>query len=84
MEEELRGLSDEEKVEKMGLINIIMKNNIKLLEMQKTIEEIKSVTNFIQLVSPQLVDRFSQTKLHWKAPNEGYLHMCRMHKSDNK
>ena len=25
----------------MGLINIIMKNNIKLLEMQKTIEEIK-------------------------------------------
>ena len=41
MEEELRGLSDEEKVEKMGLINIIMKNNIKLLEMQKTIEEIK-------------------------------------------
>ena len=41
MEEEMRGVSDEEKVEKMGLINIIMKNNIKLLEMQKTIEEIK-------------------------------------------
>ena len=41
MEEELRGLNDEEKVEKMGLINIIMKNNIKLLKMQKTIEEIK-------------------------------------------
>ena len=41
IEEELRGLSDEEKVEKMGLINIIMKNNIKLLEMQKAIEEIK-------------------------------------------
>ena len=37
------------------------------------------VTNFIQLVSPQPVDRFSQTKLHWKAPNEGYLY-----KSDNK
>ena len=42
------------------------------------------VTNFIQLVSPQLVDRFSQTKLHCKAPNEGYSHMCGMHKSDNK
>jgi len=41
MEEELRGLNDEEKVEKMGLINIIMKNNIELLKMQKTIEEIK-------------------------------------------
>jgi len=43
-----------------------------------------SVTNFIQLVSSQLVDQFSQTKLRWKAPNEGYLHMCGMHKSDNK
>ena len=42
------------------------------------------VTNFIQLVSPQLVDQFSQTKLHWKAPNEGYLHMYRIYKSDNK
>jgi len=42
------------------------------------------VTNFIQLVSSQLVDRFSQTKLHWKAPNEGYPHMCGMYKSDNK
>ena len=42
------------------------------------------VTNFIQLVSPQPVDRFSQTKLRWKAPNEGYLHICRMYKSDNK
>jgi len=27
-------------------------------------------TNFIQLVSPQPVDQFLQTKLHWKAPNE--------------
>jgi len=43
-----------------------------------------SVTNFIQLVSPQPVDRFSQTKLCWKAPNEGYSHICRMYKSDNK
>ena len=42
------------------------------------------VTNFIQLVSPQLVDRFSQTKLRWKALNEGYLHICGIHKSDNK
>ena len=42
------------------------------------------VTNFIQLVSPQPVDRFSQTKLHWKAPNEGYLHICGIYKSDNK
>jgi len=31
------------------------------------------VTNFIQLVSPQPVDLFSQTKLHWKAPIGGYL-----------
>ena len=40
IEEEIR-VSNEEKIEKMGLINIIMKNNIKLLEMQKTIKEIK-------------------------------------------
>ena len=45
---------------------------------------IPSVTNFIQLVSPQPVDRFSQTKLHWKAPNEGYLHICGRYKSGNK
>ena len=42
------------------------------------------VTNFIQLVSPQLVDQFSQTKLHYKAPNKGYLHICGMYKSNNK
>ena len=41
MEEELRGVSNEEKVEKMRLVDTIMKNNIKLLEMQKTIKEIK-------------------------------------------
>ena len=41
MEEELRGLSDEKKVERMGLVKIIMENNIKMLEMQKTIENIK-------------------------------------------
>ena len=42
------------------------------------------VTNFIQLISPQPVDRFSQTKLHWKAPNEGYPHICGMYKSNNE
>ena len=42
------------------------------------------VTNFIQLVSPQPVNRFSQTKLHWKAPNEGYPHIYGMYKSNNK
>jgi len=42
------------------------------------------VTNFIQLVSPQQVDRFSQTKLHWEAPNKGYPHIYRIYKSDNK
>jgi len=41
MEEELRGLSNEKKVERMGLVKIIMENNIKMLEMQKTIENIK-------------------------------------------
>jgi len=45
---------------------------------------ILTVTNFIQLVSPQLVDQFSQTKLHWKAPNEDYLHIYGMYKSDSK
>ena len=45
---------------------------------------IQVITNFIQLVSPQPVDQFSQTKLHWKAPNEGYPHICRIYKSDNK
>ena len=43
-----------------------------------------SVTNFIQLVFPQLVDQFSQTKLHYKATNEGYPHICEMYKSNNK
>ena len=31
---------------------------------------IEDVTNFIQLVSPQLVDQFPQTKLPCKVPNE--------------
>ena len=42
------------------------------------------VTNFIQLVSLQPVDQYSQTKFCWKAPNEGYLHICGMYKSNNK
>ena len=41
MEEELRGLSNEKKVERMRLVKIIMENNIKMLEIQKTIENIK-------------------------------------------
>jgi len=45
---------------------------------------ITTVTNFIQLVSPHPVDQFSQTKLRWKALNEGYPHICRVYKSDNK
>ena len=49
-----------------------------------SISTFRYVTNFIQLVSPQPVDRFSQTKLRWKAPNEGYPHTCGMYKSDNK
>ena len=45
---------------------------------------LEDVTNFIQLISPQPVDRFSQTKLLWKAPNEGYPHICGMYKSNNE
>ena len=37
----MRRLSDEKKVERMGLIKTITENNIKMLEMQKTIENIK-------------------------------------------
>jgi len=41
MEEELRELSNEKKVKRMGLVKIIMENNIKMLEIQKTMENIK-------------------------------------------
>ena len=41
MEEELRGLSNEKKMERMRLVKIIMENNIKMLEIQKTIKNIK-------------------------------------------
>ena len=43
-----------------------------------------NITNFIQLISSQLVDWFLQTKLHWKAPNEGYLYIYGMYKSNNR
>ena len=39
-------------------IDLILKNKV-------------DVTNFIQLVSPQLVDWFLQPKLHWKSPKWG-------------
>ena len=56
--------------------------HVKVEEFVKETKEI--VTNFIQLVSPQPVDRFSQTKLRWKALNESYSHICGMYKSNNK
>ena len=46
--------------------------------------QLHSVTNFIQFVSLQSVDWFSQAKLCCKAPNEGYLHIYGMYKSNNK
>jgi len=45
---------------------------------------LSSVTNFIELVSSQPVDWFSQTKLWWKAPNKSYLYICGIYKSNNK
>ena len=44
----------------------------------------ETATNFIQLVSPQPVDQFSQTKLYCKALNEDYMYIYGMYKSDNK
>ena len=55
-----------------------------LIAYQKFQSYNKTVTNFIQLVSPQPVDLFSQNKLHCKAPNECYPHICEIYKSDNK
>jgi len=40
------------------------------------------VTVFIQLVSLQPVNQFSQTNFYWKAPNKSYLHIYKMDKSD--
>ena len=42
------------------------------------------IINFIQLVSLQPVDQFSQANLCCKAPNKGYPHIYGMYKSDNK
>ena len=50
----------------------------------RELNKVSTVTNFIQLVSPQLVDQFSQTKLHWKAPNKNYLYICGIYKRNNK
>jgi len=41
-------------------------------------------TILIELIYPQPVDQFSQTKLHSKAQNDGYSHIYRMYKSDNR
>ena len=60
----------------------ILKGLEAMIDVQKQVRDI--VTNFIQLVSPQQVNRFSQTKLLWKAPNKGYPHICGMYKSNNK
>ena len=53
-------------------------------EFKTSDQTLLTVTNFIQLVSPQPVDRFSQTKLCWEALDEGYPHICGKYKSDNK
>jgi len=60
-------------------------NNISLISKLKIIKAFShSVTNFIQLVSLQPVDWFSQTKLCYKVLSKGYLHIYGMYKSDNK
>ena len=69
----------QQRATELALIEGVERMNVVIIRNQG-----QSVTNFIQLVSSQLVDQFSQTKLRWKAPNEGYPHMCRMYKSDNK
>ena len=53
---------------------IIEKISVKKLVrlFRNNIQKLYSITNFIQLVSPQLVDQFSQTKLCQKALNEDY------------
>ena len=42
------------------------------------------VVNSIQLISSQLVDWFPWLKLYWKAPNDRYLYIYRIYKSNNK
>ena len=64
----------------------IRKKNTKMTKSTLVIFDITlfPVTNFIQLVSPQLVDQFSQTKLYWKAMNKNYLYIYGIYKSNNK
>ena len=69
-------------VAKVAPLEIEINRHKKTLEAAVT--DLDGVTNFIQLVSPQPVDRFSQTKLRQKAPNEGYPHIYGIYKSDNK
>jgi len=67
--------------------NFIYPNQLEGIEQHSTTDAgilLTHITNFIQLVYPQPVDRFSQTKLCWKAPNESYPHICGMYKSSNK
>jgi len=86
------GTEEEERYDKIveEIVRRLAENNlyVKLEKYKWKVKEVRFlgvvVTNFIQLVSPQPVDRFSQTKLFWKAPNEGYLQICGMYKSNNK
>jgi len=50
----------------------------------RELNKVPTIINFIQLVSLQLVDQFSQTKLYWKALNEGYLYIYEIYKRNNK
>ena len=54
-----------------ALLNIL---EISLNNLEKSLV-VEDITNFIQLVSPQQVDQFSQTKLRWKAPNGLFIHI---------
>jgi len=49
-------------------------------------EKVKRVLEWLSQTSFSLYlhNQWTDFKLHWKAPNEGYPHMYRMYKSDNK
>jgi len=47
-------------------------------------QSVKDIINFIQLVSLQILDYFSQTKLYWKVLNKGFLYIYKIYKSDNR
>ena len=72
----------EELAEKLKLSEVLEKLWTHLIV--DFITKLPVVTNFIQLISPQPVDRFSQTKLRWKALNEGHPHIYGMYKSNNE